>query len=102
MVRTLERYALSSFDVLGSLPEEIATEVLKEFEVKELLELGLVSESEIWTSRPRRDLIILLFLVFLSPVPGLNAMASSRSKPGSVEISYPVLSSWRSCASEGT
>ncbi|KAL7408924.1 hypothetical protein BDY24DRAFT_404916 [Mrakia frigida] len=43
MIRTLERYALSSFDVLGSLPDEIATEILKEFEVKELLDLGLVS-----------------------------------------------------------
>lgn len=60
MIRTLERYALSSFDVLGSLPDEIATEILKEFEVKELLDLGLVSQI-VFAFRRREELMVRSF-----------------------------------------
>jgi len=70
MIRTLERYALSSFDVLGSLPEEIATEILKEFEVKELLELGLVSRSRFDVPIETRS--------DLSPLPFLSPRHRSR------------------------
>lgn len=52
MVHVLEKYAKSSFDILGSLPENIAARILRDFDIPDLLELGLVNLMHlIWLER---------------------------------------------------
>jgi pyrimidine and pyridine-specific 5'-nucleotidase len=47
MIRILQKYLLTSFDILGSLPEELAVEVLSRFDVEEVLGFATVSRANL-------------------------------------------------------
>jgi pyrimidine and pyridine-specific 5'-nucleotidase len=42
MIRMLEKYAASTFDIVGNLPEDVAVRVLRNLDVIELLDVETV------------------------------------------------------------
>ena len=80
MIRTLERYALTTFDILGTLPVELAVEVLKEFDVKQLLALCLVSNL---SGRRAKSILILSSNAFLPRCPRAGVLSSKARNSGS-------------------
>ncbi|KAL5641586.1 hypothetical protein ACGC1H_001905 [Rhizoctonia solani] len=44
MIRMLEKYAASTFDIVGNLPEDVAIKIFAHFDVMELLEVETVSK----------------------------------------------------------
>lgn len=42
MIRMLEKYAASTFDIVGNLPEDVAIRIFRNFNVMELLDIETV------------------------------------------------------------
>jgi pyrimidine and pyridine-specific 5'-nucleotidase len=42
MIRMLEKYAASTFDIVGNLPEDVAVQILRHLNIMELLDIETV------------------------------------------------------------
>ncbi|CUA77611.1 F-box/WD repeat-containing protein pof1 [Rhizoctonia solani] len=70
MIRMLEKYAASTFDIVGNLPEDVAIKIFAHFNVMELLEVETVSKK--WHMLVRHPAIwrhLCMELTSTDPVP---------------------------------